>query len=145
MRTGILLHVTADDCGRLLAIIGNRNSPQKHLWRALIVLLAADGHGTIEIMRQLDVAKAAAWRWQERSTQAGTDGLLRDRTRPSRIPPLGTAIIERVVQLTLPDPPGQTTHWTAPAMAKVSRSAGNSCSHSGSSRCSASGPRPGQA
>lgn len=45
------------------------------------------------------------------------DGLLRDRTRPSRFPPLETDMAERVVRLTLDDPPGQTTHWTADAMA----------------------------
>jgi transposase len=50
---------------------------------------------------------------------AGVDGLLRDKTRPPRIPPLGAAIIEQVVGLTLSDPPGETTHWTAPAMAKA--------------------------
>ena len=120
MRTGISLHVTVSNRERLLAIIDNRNSLQKHVWRARIVLLTADGCGTTEIMRQAGVAKTAVWRWQERFMQAGVDGLLRDKTRPPRIPPLGTAIIERVVQLTLSDPPGETTHWTAPAMAKAS-------------------------
>ena len=70
-------------------------------------------------MRQAGVAKTAVWRWQERFMQAGVDGLLRDKTRPPRIPPLGAGIIEQVVQVTLSDPPGETTHWTAPAMAKA--------------------------
>jgi transposase len=47
----------------------------------------------------------------------GVDGLLRDKTRPPRIPPLPPEIAERVVALTLGPPPGETTHWTAPAMA----------------------------
>jgi transposase len=120
MRTGISLHVTASDRERLRAIVDDRNSPQKHVWRARIVLLTADGHGTTEIMRQAGVAKTGVWRWQERFMQAGVDGLLRDKTRPSRIPPLGAELVGRVVQLTLSDPPGETTHWTAPAMAKAS-------------------------
>ena len=119
MRTGISFEVTSDDRRRLLAIIADRNSPQKHVWRAWIVLMTADGHGTTEIMREAGVAKTAVWRWQERFMQAGVDGLLRDKTRPSRIRPLGPEIAERVVALTLADPPGETTHWTAPAMAKV--------------------------
>uniref|UniRef100_UPI003F71CA0A IS630 family transposase n=1 Tax=Elioraea sp. TaxID=2185103 RepID=UPI003F71CA0A len=49
---------------------------------------------------------------------AGCDGLLRDKTRPSRIPPLGPEVAERVVASTLADPPGETTHWTADMMAK---------------------------
>ena len=50
---------------------------------------------------------------------AGVDGLLRDKSRPSRVPPLGPEIAERVVELTLGEPPGETTHWTAAAMAGV--------------------------
>ena len=118
MRTGISIHLTGEDRERLLAVIANRNSPQKHVWRAQIVLLTADGHGTTEIMRQAGVAKTAVWRWQERFMQVGVDGLLRDQTRPSRIPPLGPELAERVVALTLANPPGETTHWTAAAMAK---------------------------
>ena len=49
----------------------------------------------------------------------GVDGLLRDKTRPSRIPPLGPEVAERVVARTLADPPGETTHWTADMMAKA--------------------------
>ena len=47
-------------------------------------------------MREAGVAKTAVWRWQERFTQEGVDGLLRDKTRPSRIPPLAPEIAERV-------------------------------------------------
>ena len=49
----------------------------------------------------------------------GVDGLLRDKTRPSRKPPLATSVIERVVTLTKSDAPGEVTHWTAAAMAKA--------------------------
>jgi hypothetical protein len=51
--------------------------------------------------------------------RSGVDGLLRDKTRRPRIPPLGAGIIEKVVQLTLSDPPGETTHWTGPVTAKA--------------------------
>ncbi len=119
MRTGVSIQVTAADRERLFGIVGDRNRPQKHVWRARIVLMTADGHGTAEIMRVAGVAKTAVWRWQERYMQAGVDGLLRDKTRPPRIPPLRPEIAKRVVALTLGDPPGETTHWTAAAMAKT--------------------------
>lgn len=48
------------------------------------------------------------------------EGLLRDKTRPSRVPPLSGEASERVVALTLGDPPGETTHWTGALMAKAS-------------------------
>ena len=119
MRTGITIDVTAANRVRLDAIIADRNSPQKHVWRARIVLLSADGHGTTEIMRVTGKAKTCVWRWQERFMVAGLDGLLRDNTRPSRIPPLGAQVAERVVALTLTDPPGEITHWTSAAMAEA--------------------------
>ena len=40
-------------------------------------------------MRRTGKSKAWVWRWQERFMEEGFDGLLRDKTRPSRIPPLG--------------------------------------------------------
>jgi hypothetical protein len=40
-------------------------------------------------------------------------------SRPSRIPPLPAATIDRVVALTNQEPPHEATHWTAPAMAKA--------------------------
>ena len=49
--------------------------------------------------------------------QAGVDGLLRDKTRPSRKPPLDRSIIARVIDLTAGAPPGEATHWTGAAMA----------------------------
>jgi hypothetical protein len=68
-------------------------------------------------MRQTGVAKTAVLRCQERFMQAGVDALLRDKTRPSRIPPLAPEVIERVVALPLTASHGESTHWTAAAMA----------------------------
>ena len=41
----------------LEAVVANRNSPQKHVWRAKIVLMTADAHGTADIMRLLRAAE----------------------------------------------------------------------------------------
>jgi transposase len=101
----------------LEALARNRNAAQKHVWRAQIVLLSADGLGTNEIMRRTGKSKTCVWRWQERFAKEGYDGLLRDKTRRSRIPPLDAAVAERVVALTLSDPPAAATHWTAAMMA----------------------------
>ena len=49
--------------------------------------------------------------------QEGVVGLLRDKTRPPRIAPLGPDVAERVVALTSSPPPGERTHWTAALMA----------------------------
>ena len=119
MRTGISIDVSPADRVRLDAVVADRNSPQKYVWRARIILLSADGCGTNEISRLTGTSKPCVWRWQERYMTAGVDGLLRDKTRPPRIIPLGKQVAERVVALTLTDPPGETTHWTSAAMAKA--------------------------
>src|SRR5437868_1371020 len=119
MRTGIYITLKPADRRRLAALARDRNTPHKHVWRAAIVLLSAAGVGTNQIMRQTGKSKTCVWRWQERFMQEGYDGLLRDKTRPSRIPPLGSDIAERVVMLTQTEPPTETTHWTATMMAKA--------------------------
>jgi len=119
MRTGITIEVSPEDRRRLEAIVRDRNAPQKHVWRARIVLLSAAGVGTNAIMRETGKSKTCVWRWQERFAAAGVDGLLRDKTRPSRIPPLDAAVVEQVVALTLTDPPAEATHWTGAMMAKA--------------------------
>jgi transposase len=111
------LKLSAADRAGLEAVVANRNSPQKHVWRAKIVLLTAAGHGTNEIMQRTGKAKTVIWRWQERFGAEGAAGLWRDKTRPSRIPPLDLAIAERVVSRTLAGPPAGATHWTGHAMA----------------------------
>lgn len=117
MRKDVIVDASAADRARLEAVVSDRNSPQKHVWRARIVLLTAGGLGTVEIMRRTGKSKTCVWRWQERFMAAGVDGLLRDKTRPSRVPPLAPQVAERVVALTQGDPPGETTHWTGAAMA----------------------------
>jgi len=119
MRKGIEVRLGPGDRVRLEAIIGSGNSPQKHVWRAQIVLLSADGVDTMAIQRQTGKGKPTIWRWQARFMAEGVDGLLREASRPSRVPPLPAATIERVVEMTLAEPPGEATHWTGRAMAKA--------------------------
>ena len=71
------------------------------------------------IQRQTGKGKPTIWRWQARFMTAGVDGLLHDATRPGRKKPLPAATVERVVEMTLAGPPGEATHWTGRAMAKV--------------------------
>src|SRR5256714_2622224 len=116
-RTNIQL--SRADRSKLKAVVANRNSPQKHAWRAKIVLLTADGRGTAEIMQATGKAKTVIWRWQERFRDEGAAGLWRDKTRRSRIPPLSPEVAKRVVALTLAGPPPAASHWTGSAMAKA--------------------------
>ena len=110
MRKRVEVRLGPGDRERLEAVIGSGNSPQKHVWRARIVLLSADGVGTMAIQRQTGKGKPTIWRWQARFMAEGVDGLLHEATRPPGKPPLTAAVIERVVEMTLAEPPGERTH-----------------------------------
>jgi transposase len=119
MREGIIVEVSAADRIRLEAVVADRNSRQKHVWRARIVLATTQGCGTAEIMRRAGVSKPCVWRWQERFMREGLAGLLRDKTRKPGRTPLPVATVDHVVELTLGDPPGEATHWTGRMMAEA--------------------------
>ena len=111
MRTGISITLNPSDRRRLTALARDRNAPQKHVWRAEIVLLSANGVGTHEIMRRMNKSKTCVWRWQERFMQEGLDGLLRDKTRPPGTARVGS---RRAGGGAHPKPPPiEATHWTA--------------------------------
>jgi hypothetical protein len=119
MRTGIVVDVTRADRRRLEAIIADRSAPQKHVWRANIILATADDCGTAEIMRRSGKSKPVVWRWQARFMAEGVEGLTRDKTRKPGKQPLPTGTVQRVVNLTLGPPPGDATHWTGRMLAKA--------------------------
>ena len=61
MGKGISITVTAEDRVRVDTIIHNRNSPQKHVWRARIIVLTADGEGTTAIRALKPNNETSSW------------------------------------------------------------------------------------
>ena len=119
MRAGIVVKVTRADRRRLEAIVSDRSAPQKHVWRAQIILATADGCGTAEIIRRSGKAKPVVWRWQARFMAEGVDGLLRDKTRPPGKPPLPADTVRKVIELVSGPPTGAASHWTGRMLAKA--------------------------
>src|SRR6202158_1717271 len=116
-RADICIYVSPSNRARVAALIDDRNSPSKVVWRAEIVLATADGHGTNEIMRRTGKSKPCVWRWQERFVEEGVDGLMRDKTRPSRIPALSEEVKRAVLTKTAKETPANATHWSLTSMA----------------------------
>ena len=110
--------VSSADRARLEQLAADRNSPRKVVWRAQIVLLSAERHGTMAIARRTGMSKPTVWRWQARYAQAGVDGLVRDKTRPGRKKPLSAETKLMVVTKTMNEKPANATHWSARLMAK---------------------------
>jgi transposase len=118
-RDDIFLYLGPADRADLQALISNRNTPRKLVWRAEIVLATADGHGTFEIMRRANTSKPTVWRWQERYLDEGVDGLKRDKTRPSRVPPFPLETKLKVISKTVQETPPNATHWSRSLMAEA--------------------------
>jgi transposase len=118
-RDDICIYVGPDNRVRLEAIIEDRNSSSKAVWRAKIVLATSAGLGTNAIMRRTGKSKPCVWRWQERFVEEGVDGLLRDKTRPPGKKPLSAALKRKVLTKTASETPPDATHWSVRSMAKV--------------------------
>jgi hypothetical protein len=74
MRKGVTVEVSSADGVRLAAIATDRNTAQKYVWRARIVLMTVDGVGTNAITPQTVKSKVNVWRWQERFMAQGSTG-----------------------------------------------------------------------
>jgi len=105
----IRLYLGPADRAELQALIANRNTSRKLVWRAEIVLATADGHGTFEIMRRANTSKPTVWGWQQRYLDEGVAGLKRDKTRPSRVPPLPLEKRLKVIAKTVQETPPNAT------------------------------------
>ena len=81
--------------------------------------MTADGQGTVEIMRRTGMSKPTVWRWQARYLDEGVPGLKRDKTRPSRVPPLPREVRLKVIAKTVQETPPNATHWSRATMAEA--------------------------
>lgn len=73
------------DGERLERLVRDRNTLQKVVWRARIVLLASDGLTAEAIAAAVGKSLLTVRRWRYRYVAKGVDGLLKDATRPSRV------------------------------------------------------------
>jgi len=119
MQTQACIWLSPGDRAALEGLVADRNTPQKLVWRARIVLMSAAGSGTMAIVRAVSKSKRTVGRWQERYLERGVEGLRRDATRPGRKPPLSAAVIERVLRMTLNETPPGATHWSVRRMARA--------------------------
>ena len=101
----------------LEGMIRGRNTPQKVVLRAKIVVLSADGVPTKAIMQQLETTCPTISRWRERFVEQGVDGLRKDATRPGRKPRISEEQVREVIERTLHSTPVNGTHWSTRTMA----------------------------
>src|SRR5882757_4024475 len=109
--------IEAADRDQLERLVRDRNTAQKVVWRARIVLLAAEGLPAFAIAAATGKSQLTVRRWRRRFLAKGVLGLLKDASRPPRRKPLTAEKIAEVVQLTLHAKPPNATHWSVRTMA----------------------------
>jgi transposase len=109
------IEVPASDRDRLERLVRDRNTPQKVVWRARIVLLAGEGVRAKEVAARAGKSVLTVRRWRRRYAATGVDGLLKDATRPPRRKPLTAEQIKRVLDLLKQKPPN-ASHWSIRSM-----------------------------
>lgn len=119
MRVAPPVVLTPEVRAQLESLKRSRTSEVRAQERASMILMAADGHKNDEIARTLGQDKGKVGRWRTRFAKEGIAGILKDKTRPGRIPPLSQEVSKLVVHLTVAERPEGSTHWSRATMAKA--------------------------
>lgn len=96
--------------------VRSRNSPQKIVLRASIVLHCAEGLANNAIAEKLHTNRKTVILWRGRFAAAGLEGL-RDQSRPGRKPAISPELTQQIVQATLHQQPPAATHWSTRTLA----------------------------
>src|SRR3954469_23728784 len=108
----------------------DKGAPAREVERARIVLLAADGVPGREIAGIVGCAEGTVVTWRGRYAESGLAGLA-DLPRSGKPSPLPEALRDRVLELTLTEPPDQfgATHWSSRLLATALAGEGTPISH----------------
>jgi len=118
MRVAPTIELTVKERAKLQAISKAGSSSLRARERAAIVLLAADGVENQEIAQRLGQDKMKVGRWRRRYAEGGLAGILKDKSRPGRIPALSAFLKSRMIRVTLKEKPVGATHWSRASLAK---------------------------
>ena len=111
------LVLTAEQRRTLHGWVAARNTPQKVVFRARIVLLAAQGKANRKIAQELGTSRPSVILWRRRFQQGGTTALTEDAPGRGRKRSISAARVKHIVEATLHSKPPVATHWSVRAMA----------------------------
>jgi transposase len=108
----------------------NKGAPAREVERARIVLLSAEGMPGQQIAARVGCAEPTVVTWRRRYAESGLAGLA-DLPRPGKPSPLAETLRDRVLELTLTEPPIQygATHWSSRLLAAALAAEGTPVSH----------------
>ena len=124
------VEVAEADRRELQRRVRDKGAPARVVERARIVLLAADEVPGKEIVAMVGCAEGTVVTWRGRYAEHGLAGL-EDLPRPGKPSPLPEALRDRVLELTLTEPPTRfgATHWSSRLLATALKAEGTPISH----------------
>ena len=121
MRTTRQIPYTEEERQRIQRLARSRNTAQKVVLRAKIVLRKMEGLKQEAIAEQLDTSRVTVGLWLGRYQRGGIGALLKDAPRSGRIPKLSEDKEKAIVEATLHSRPENATHWSVREMAKAQK------------------------
>jgi transposase len=121
MRTTRQIPHTEEERQRIQGLARGRNTAQKVVLRAKIVLKKMEGLKQEAIAEQLGTSRVTVGLWLGRYQKGGIGALLKDAPRSGRIPKLSEDKEKTIVDTTLHSKPANATHWSVREMAKVQK------------------------
>jgi transposase len=100
-------------------LAGGRNTAQKVVLRARIVLAHASGMNKVAISQKLQTSRPTVDVWLKRFRSGGVDALLQDAPRPGGKHPLSPEKEAQILEWTLQRTPQGQTHWSSRSLAKA--------------------------
>ena len=110
-----------DDQQELLKLVRGRNTAQKIVLRAWIILKAMEDKTTRAIATEMGVSRSTVYLWIGRYRERGVPALLKDAPRPGRIPSITGQKEKAIIEATLHTTPENTTHWSVRLMARAQK------------------------
>jgi transposase len=116
IRDAVAVRLKPEDRAVLEARVRAPTTEQRQVFRARIVLLAAEGRSTRSIAREMGTMPRTVSGWRGRFARQGLAGLA-DKVRPGPAPKYGAETGRRILALLDQPPPKGYARWTGPLLA----------------------------
>ena len=112
------LELSDQDRQTLQSWVSAHNTPQALVWRAQIVLYAADGTANTHIAKDLGVSVITVRTWRKRFESEGLQGITQIKSGRGSKRKISAEKIKQIINETLQSKPKGATHWSCRSMAK---------------------------
>lgn len=118
MRVAVEIKLNAEERATLERWARGRSTAARQVFRAKIVLMAADGRMNKEIVAALETDAQTVKRWRTRFAERGLAGLIKDAPRGGRKPTTREKLAPAILKKTTQEKPKHATHWSTRTLAQ---------------------------